>query len=50
MLDCDWCTELFQQSELFNVEYKNGYANVLCRECSNEALRLFKDDFIQAWR
>jgi hypothetical protein len=50
MLDCDWCEKFFATSDLFNVEYKSGTANVLCENCVDESIELFNDDFKLAWR
>jgi len=48
MLDCDWCKKFFATSDLWNVEYKNNFANVLCDTCVAESSEL--QDFLGAWR
>ena len=50
MITCDWCNTLLPTSDLFNVEYKSGYANVLCQVCVDESIELFEDDFEMAWQ
>jgi hypothetical protein len=50
MLDCDWCAKLFGIKQLWNVEYNNGNANVLCQNCLDESIELFENEFVEAWR
>ena len=55
MTTCDWCDTLLPLSDLFNVEYldanldPNGFANVLCPDCLQDAFVLFGEELVEAW-
>ena len=49
MVDCDWCEEFFVMSEIFNVEYSDGFANVLCAKCVEVSKEINSERFVDAW-
>jgi hypothetical protein len=48
MTTCDWCEKAFLTKQLWNVEYINNFANVLCDTCVYESSEL--ENFVEAWR
>jgi hypothetical protein len=50
MTTCDWCNALLSVSDLFNVDYTDGFANVLCADCVDEAHKLFEDTLEGVWQ
>lgn len=36
--DCDFCQRGLALSEAFNVDYQDGFTNVLCAECVDETM------------
>jgi hypothetical protein len=55
-LDCDWCKNFFALSSLFNVSYldedgnENGWGNVLCEKCVEEAIEIHGSRGVDAWQ
>jgi hypothetical protein len=50
LLDCDWCEENFLFEDMYNVNYNDGYANVLCPNCVDEAQKDCADRIESVWK
>lgn len=50
MIDCDWCEEFFALSDLWNVDYTDGWGNVLCAKCVEASKELMGERFQDAWQ
>jgi len=50
LLDCDWCEKYFAIADLWNVNYNDGFANVLCDECVEQAQNDCADRLEDVWK
>jgi len=50
LLDCDWCFEYYPFDDLYNVDYNDGFCNVLCPLCLSMAQEEMPNRIESVWK
>jgi hypothetical protein len=50
MTNCDYCETFFESADLFNVDYLDGFANVLCANCVDVSHKINPDRIEGVWQ